>query len=165
MLIAGTGHRPNKLGGYENKSSVELFATVILKQKKIFIEDPSYIISGMALGWDQALCVAAISLNIPFEAAIPFKGQDKMWPQSSRDFYEYLLSKAHKITYVGTPGYSTKKMNDRNIYMVDQVKLHNGAMLTLWDGSKGGTYNCIQYAIKQSVLIHHAWSYWINPLF
>ena len=63
MIVAGTGHRPNKLGGYNNESFLKLvnIAEDALKQMEV-----TEVISGMALGWDMALAQAAINLNIPF---------------------------------------------------------------------------------------------------
>jgi len=37
-------------------------------------------------------------------------------------------------------------MNDRNEWMVD----NSDYVIAVHDGSKGGTYNCIQYAKKNS---------------
>ena len=50
-VFAATGHRPNKLGGYAPKIAADLvkLATIFLNLRK-----PNKVISGMALGWDQA---------------------------------------------------------------------------------------------------------------
>lgn len=141
MIIAGTGHRPNKLGGYSPEATRKLYniAHTWLTDNK-----PSHVISGMALGWDMALANAAISCAIPFTAAIPFEGQESMWPKASQDFYNHLLSKANTIIDVCSPGYAAWKMQKRNEWMVDNCD----TLLALWNGTNGGTANCVNYAIK-----------------
>src|SRR6478609_5888932 len=94
MIIAGTGHRPDKLGGYENRTRLALggLATEYLAQKR-----PDLVISGMALGWDQALAGAAVALEIPFLAIIPFEGQERKWPEDARARYKRLLAAATEV--------------------------------------------------------------------
>ena len=41
---------------------------------------PDAVISGMALGWDQAVARATADLGIPWVAAITFEGQESKWP-------------------------------------------------------------------------------------
>ena len=52
MIICGTGHRPNKLGGYTQAAQLKLYnvAVEVLEELK-----PTTVISGMAIGWDQAV--------------------------------------------------------------------------------------------------------------
>lgn len=139
MVIAGTGHRPEKLGGYTNDAFLKLvkIATEWLKENK-----PDKVISGMAMGWDQALALASVRLNIPLICAIPFKGQERQWSSSVQKFYNKLLDKASEVVYVSPSGYSSKKMQIRNEWMVDNCNV----ILAMWDGSPGGTGNCIKYA-------------------
>jgi uncharacterized phage-like protein YoqJ len=140
MIVAGTGHRPDKLGGYSQQAFDKLvsIATYFLQARK-----PELVISGMALGWDQALAEAAIQQNIPFDAYIPFVGQESMWPRQSQEKYHNLLAKARKVIVCSEGGYSSFKMAVRNRKMVDAadtiVAMYNGDIT-------GGTANCIEYA-------------------
>lgn len=143
MIIAGTGHRPNKLGGY----GVEAFNKLV-KIAEDYIKSLDIkptIISGMALGWDQALAQAAINMECNLIAYIPFEGQEAMWPKKSQTYYKYLLDKCNNKVYCSNPGYSARKMQKRNEDMVDNCDI----VLALYDGTVGGTYNCIKYATKQ----------------
>lgn len=72
-IICGTGHRPDKLGGYSNEVTQKLIRVCRFGLEKL---QPSLVISGMALGYDQALAEAAIELKIPFHAYCPCYGQD-----------------------------------------------------------------------------------------
>lgn len=142
VILAGTGHRPDKIsGGYSEVARVRLvdFAEIILRETK-----PDRVVSGMALGWDQALVEAALRLNIPFVAALPFGGQELTWPTASQERYRELLKKAVTIKLVCEGGYASWKYQLRNEYLVTSCHL----LVALWDGSDGGTANCVKYAKK-----------------
>jgi uncharacterized phage-like protein YoqJ len=96
----------------------------------------------MALGFDQDLAYVSIEMAIPFIAAVPFVGQERIWPQEAKDFYNQLLSVAESIVIVSPGEYSVDKMQARNEWMVD----HCSILIACWDGSKGGTGNCVKYA-------------------
>jgi uncharacterized phage-like protein YoqJ len=89
-------------------------------------------------------------------AAIPFLGQETAWPAISVDLYNSLLTEP-KIEryYVCEPGYHPQKMQIRNEWMVDNCD----KLIAIWDGSKGGTGNCVRYAKKAGREIIR-----INPL-
>lgn len=63
--MAGTGHRPDKLGGYGAGVSSRL---VDLARAALLRCRPNEVMSGMALGWDTALALGAIELGIPLTA-------------------------------------------------------------------------------------------------
>lgn len=148
MIFAGTGHRPNKLGGYSVEVNQKLLALALNN-----LEGCTKVISGMALGWDQALAHAARMKGIPFIAAVPFFGQESAWPQASQDSYHQLLKAADDVVYVCDKGYAPWKMQIRNEWMVD----HCDTVLALWDGSPGGTGNCMKYAQKVNKPIKNVW--------
>lgn len=139
MIISVTGHRPDKLGGYSDKVFSKL---VSLAEQVLDKYNPEKVLTGMALGWDQAVAQACINKNIDFIACVPFLGQEGNWPEESQIKYKQLLSRASEIIYVSDPGFSAEKMQIRNEYMVD----HSDLLIALWNGSKGGTKNCIDYA-------------------
>lgn len=139
MIISGTGHRPTKLGGYGQAAFDRL---VEIAKRALQELDVKSVISGMALGWDQALAQAAIELDIPFTAAIPFTGQENRWPYSSRITYAQILEHAAEVVIVSSGGYSAYKMQLRNQWMVNNSNL----ILAMWNGSSGGTNNCLNYA-------------------
>lgn len=150
MIIAGTGHRPDKLGGYSKEVNVKL---VGLAADQIIKLQPKLVISGMALGWDQALANAALLCNVPFHAYIPFVNQDLRWPLASKVEYHDLLSHASKVKVCSEGEYAIWKMQKRNEDMVNNCDL----LLALWDGSNGGTGNCIGYANRKGTKILNVW--------
>jgi uncharacterized phage-like protein YoqJ len=151
MIIAGTGHRPDKLGGYSENAHNNL---VRLAEHWIARNKPRGVISGMALGWDQALAEASIHAHVPLLAAVPFKGQEMMWPEASRLRYNQIMSMASKIEIVSEGGYAAYKMQIRNEWMVNNSDL----LLALWNGSRGGTANCLKYAKSKNREIYNLWN-------
>lgn len=141
MIVAFTGHRPDKLGGYKlpNDTYIKVCRDIDWLLKEL---NPEKVISGMALGVDQWAANIAYKLGIPFVAAIPFEGQELAWPEASQKTYRILRKLASEEVIVSSGGYSADKMQIRNIWMVDNCD----SLIAVWDGSKGGTGNCVEYA-------------------
>lgn len=154
-VLAGTGHRFDKLGGYSSETHTRL---IFLARWSIEKYHPTLIISGMAPGWDQALATAAVELGIPFTAAVPFIGQENRWPRLSIEKYRALLAKARNVVIVSEGGYAAWKMQRRNEWMANNAD----AMLALWNGSDGGTANCLRYARDAGKPVHHVWDEWMR---
>lgn len=153
MIISGTGHRSAKLGGYSDEAFNLLvrIATFWLEENK-----PDKVISGMAMGWDMALAQATINKNIPLICAVPFRGQESMWSKQTQKQYFDILNLSNEIVYVSKPGYSPKKMQIRNEWMVD----NSDVILAMWDGTKGGTFNCLEYAKNKQKTIINLYDKW-----
>ena len=153
MILAGTGHRPSKLGGYGDHVEHRLLQ---LARDELSILKPAKIISGMALGWDQALAQAAIDLNIPFDAYVPFVGQELTWPINTRTRYNLLCRAAANVIITSAGLYAPWKMLVRNERMVDA----SDHVLAIWDGTSGGTAHCIRYATLKRKPVTNCWSRW-----
>jgi len=153
MIVAFTGHRPEKLGGYKlpNDTYIRVCQKIDAALKEL---KPEKVITGMALGVDQWAASIAHKLGIPFLAAIPFEGQENAWPESSRVTYRLLRKLAAEEVIVSQGGYSVDKMQVRNIWMVDNCT----NLIAVWDGTKGGTGNCVEYAKSANREI-----YYIDP--
>lgn len=146
-IIAGTGHRPQKLGNeWEGKGPISEF--IIEQVQKIIDEKkPARIISGMALGFDTILAELAIKNNIPLTAAIPFEGQESRWNEKAKKkYFEILNNPLTTKKYVCEPGYAPYKMQKRNQWMVDECTV----LIAVWDGTEGGTGNCVKYATSEA---------------
>ena len=150
MIIAATGHRPNKLGGYSEEVHARLRRVA---REYLALSTVTEAVSGMALGWDTAFAEEAFDLGIPLVAAVPFEGQESMWPEGSRYRYRNLLRVASRVVIVSRGGYSADKMQDRNEWMVDYCH----QLCALWDGSHGGTANCVRYATALLRPIDNVW--------
>lgn len=156
MIIAGTGHRPDEIGGYTNDAYLKIVKIAYDFLKKNYAEI-DVVISGGAQGWDMALADAARRLRIPYLMAIPFVGQEKVWPEIgtySQEFYNNLKTEAHEIHIICKGGYEPYKMQVRNEWMVNNADM----ILAMWNGEKsGGTFNCIEYAEKKKKKIINLW--------
>lgn len=147
MIVSFTGHRPTKLGGYNTPNRTYSY---IMQELRRTLQElkPDKAISGMALGWDQWAAQTCIDLHIPFVAAIPFAGQDKVWPQSSKDIYKRLLQEAAEVVVVCEGSYTAQKMQIRNEWMCDKSDILIACFIK--NEKNGGTFNCMQYAKKQN---------------
>lgn len=115
--------------------------------------------TGMALGVDQLFALVVLELknkghNITLEAAIPCQNHCGRWPASSQKLWQDIVDACDKVTLVTDAPYQPWMMQKRNEYMVDNANL----ILAIWDGSNGGTANCVHYAQDKGKAI-----YQINP--
>ena len=147
MRIAVTGHRPDKLGGYNNLEAHK----AIRRHMRAFLEQAPDVelalISGGALGIDQFWMEVGIFLGLSVIAALPFEGFDRKWPATSRRKLDKLLDHCDEVLYVCEPGYHPNKLQKRNEWMVDNCS----ALVAYWNGTPGGTANCLDYAGVQGV--------------
>ncbi|HEU0298858.1 MAG TPA: SLOG family protein [Longimicrobium sp.] len=161
MIIAGTGHRPHKLriGALNGYHPAVLSRLTDLARAALQRRSPTLILSGMALGWDTALVQASLDLGIPFDAYLPFAGQELRWPTPAQRRYHELLAKARRVIVVSEGGYEVEKMHFRNTRMVDDSDF----LLALWDGfPKGGTFRCVEYANQVNRAHDNLWRFWIR---
>lgn len=169
-ILSATGHRPNKLGGYdtETKDGLVSFAELVIMEWQ-----PEKIISGVALGWDMAIATAAINCGIDLVCAVPFRDQWKRWTSDDIKAYQEILKKADQIVYVdelegyecsevSIGKYHIEKMQLRNKWMVD----NSDGILALWNATPGGTKNCVDYAKTRYDFpkdkIIYLWESWSN---
>lgn len=169
--ICFTGHRPNKLGGYDWKSEKNIAIMKKLKKvinlviKKYNINDSFNFIFGGALGIDQMAFYIIQRLKekykkentiiISTEIAIPFQKQSNKWEENDIKRYNKQIKQADQVIYVDNlnkyaipnyikDNYYPIKMKKRNMYMVDKSDI----IIAVWNGSFSGSANCINYANK-----------------
>ena len=176
LTVAFSGHRPNNknLGGYDWHSPKN---ELIMKKLKFTIvnlinckeEKEVTFITGGALGIDQMAfdIVEDIKLNPPIQLkyinikqilAMPFKNQDAKWfnPLDIDELkHEQCVADAvvlvdkldrYKIKGYQEDIYYPAKMQKRNEWMIDNCDI----LIAVWDGSRGGTCNCVKYCKKQN---------------
>ena len=114
----------------------------------------------MALGVDTVFALAVLELkgegyDIKLRCAIPCLNHSDNWfNQADKDRYNRILQSADYVDIVTNQPYKPYLMQVRNEYMVNKSDL----VLSVWDGSKGGTANCINYAKSKNKAIYN-----INP--
>jgi uncharacterized phage-like protein YoqJ len=120
--------------------------------KQILIEENcTEAITGMALGVDTVFALAVLELkdkgyNIKLHCAIPCLNHSSKWFEESVVLYKEILDKADVVKFVTEQPYQVWMMQKRNEYMVNRAD----KVIAVWDGSKGGTGNCVAYAKKQN---------------
>lgn len=144
MILAFTGHRPNKLGGYTIPNKTQQWVWERIREE-LEVLWPDKAITGMAQGVDQWAAQICLIMGIPYVAAIPFVGQESLWPEKAQKDWKFLLQNAAESIVVSEGGYAVEKMQIRNKWMVD----HCDVLLAVWDGTAGGTANCVRYAEKK----------------
>ena len=132
MIMAVTGHRPQRLKGQQ-----KLIKKWAIEQLTYF--HPSAIYNGMAQGADQIIAIAAKELGIPIICCYPFPKQ-----------YFYPIERwimENNQTIFTSHNYSKESYYIRDCYMVD----HADMLLCVWDGvGGGGTFLTRNYAIKKN---------------
>lgn len=173
MIIAVTGHRPKNFGKGDNsiydihhatnvkigramREFILMRAGYNAETKEFSSTEPIRLVSGMALGVDTIWALVALKLKSQFpgkfelECAIPHANHGNKWSQVDKKRYVDILSKADHVEHVSKEPYSAYLMQKRNEYMVNLAD----EVLAIWDGSKSGTGNCVNYAMKKGVPVY-----------
>ena len=145
-----SGHRPQKLGGFDESRPLILSIKKALEDEiDLALRDGiTTFISGGALGVDTWFAEIVLSKTARLIIARPFPSQDSRWPEISRQRFRSILSKAEVVDVSPDP-YQVWKMDVRNRWMVD----HSSRLIAVFDGTSGGTANCVNYAKKQNCSI------------
>lgn len=161
--IALTGHRPNKLYGYnlnhpKYKELQLILETIIekaLTRNQIVVGH-----SGLALGADTIWSKAIFAMKtkypdrVKFHAEIPMMTQSDVWfKQSDKDYWQYQIDNAdmssvydsefsqYKETHTEQESKyrAIKALDKRNKGMME----HADVVIAVYDGTKGGTRNAV----------------------
>lgn len=154
--IALTGHRPQKLAGFDLANPYyqrlhDRLLQEIINTINGYPDSTIWCHSGMALGADTVWGFAILNAKklspkrVKLHAEIPMMTQPDTWfNQGDRTNWQTLYSASDAIT-VYNQVYASQTMQKRNIGMIN----HANKLIALWDGSASGTKNAIDYAIKQ----------------
>ena len=149
--VCFTGHKPNKLFGYDitNQAYLPIRANIRAKLLELLQKDAEMTaISGCALGIDTIaieVCEELIQqgYNIKILLACPCKNQGKLWSTKDKLKLDNFIAKYPHIFI--SDEYTMTCMQERNIYMVN----NSDVVIAVWDGTNGGTANCVRYVQKK----------------
>lgn len=148
MKVAFTGHRPNKLVGNYDSNSVgrrKLRDLIAAKLWELHEVTPiTMVITGGALGVDQDAARVAYIKSLPFAVYAPCIHHESKWNSRDQTSYKRMCSLATDYRPSNEP-YSARGMQKRNEAMVNDCDI----LIAVWDGSSGGTANCVRYAKSQ----------------
>lgn len=156
-----TGHRPQKLFGYNvNEEGNQLIVSALSQLIESAIKkDVKTFITGMALGIDQwaadiVLSYKEVYPDIKLIAAVPHKGHGDNWKGIlSKIKRDSILESCDEVVMVSNEPYTNWCMQKRNEYMVNR----SDYIIAVWDGTSGGTGNCVKYAekVKKPIVCLH----------
>ena len=155
MILAFAGHRPEKLPWGNDETDPRCIA---LKQQIKFAierlagEGYDTFLCGMARGCDFYFAEAVLELGYRLEAYLPCPSQTDRWSDADRARQTAILLKCNAV-YMVEPAYSPGCMLRRNQRMVDNCD----ALLTVFDGSPGGTGAAIDYARRRGRSVRGLW--------
>ncbi len=133
MKVMITGHRPERLGGYDENNPVakRIKTELSMQLELLLLEDPKIeIITGLAQGVDTWFAEIGLEKNIPIYAYIPFTGQESKWPKKSQERYREILAKCKVAKIISQEG-SKNAFLQRNDAMVHDADM----AIAVWDGS------------------------------
>lgn len=157
MIIAATGHRPDKFPcGYKQHDPWLLSLKTRLMD---WFDCNRYqidgVITGLALGWDMMVADTALQFNLLLHSYIPFPGQENSWPDKSKKHYNYLLNKSSNVILVSN-SYAPGAYHKRDRAIVDNADV----VIALLSNTKesSGTLYTVNYAAKKNKQIFHFWN-------
>lgn len=154
-----TGHRPSKLKGYSPKDNKQLLWEIHnCCEYLIRYQDVSIFINGVALGVDQWSAKIVLKLkekypHIKLISAVPCLEHSSKWTENSKIDWQDIIDKSDEVKYVTEEKFTPYCMELRNRWMVDKSDI----VVAVWDGSAGGTNNCVQYATKNKKRVINLW--------
>lgn len=156
--VALTGHRPDRLAGYDMSHPFyrvlhqELSSRV---QALLGQHQQLELRSGLALGADTIWAQVGLQLReqhpgrIQVAGYLPFPGQAGRWPKSSRDTWAQIRHNLDR-EHICAESYSPSVMHRRNAVLIQGADL----LLALWDGKPtGGTASTVRLARAQNTLV------------
>ena len=160
MVCAFSGHRPEKLpwGGDERDARCAALKLQIFRAaEQAYRDGYSEFACGMARGCDLYFFDAVALLRAGFPdirvtAWLPCPDQAARWNATDRARHEAALSQCDRIVTV-EPAYSPGCMLRRNRAMIDACS----RLITVYDGSGGGTGAAVDYAERRGVDINPIW--------
>jgi len=147
-----TGHRPPKLGGWDEDNPTAAAVRDWLRKKvaQKALEGAWAFVSGGALGTDQWGAEAVLDRGLQLTMAIPCDDYCSRWPQPSQDKFKAILLRAASVEIVCPGPYASYKNIVRDEWMVS----HSKQVIAVFDGTeKGGTWQTIKAARKAKLPI------------
>lgn len=157
MNVCFTGHRPSEFGGWDIDCPINVQNWLEEYIDKIIkLKGNVTFISGAAQGVDQWAADIVIrkkenNPNVKLTMAIPYYDFGRNWPEKAKKRLEEINENADQIVFVHKGNWNNNNylLQLRNEWMVD----HSQVVLAVWNGSLGGTRNCVMYAMRQEVPI------------
>jgi uncharacterized phage-like protein YoqJ len=135
-LVLVGGHRPDRLGGYEpNPQSAAVRERIEgALRAMVEVDGPLTVVSGLRLGAEQLGAEAALALELPLVAVLPFPNPDAPWPADSRRWFADVLAAADVAVTLEAKEPPTKQLAGAAIGRRDAWLARNvDAAVVVWD--------------------------------
>ncbi len=153
-IVAFTGHRPDKLGGYnQNPTAAYVKQRLTAAVRWALSQGAEWFITGGALGVDTWAAEEVLRQGGKLCLAQPFEGFTSRWREEQIQRFEQIRQTADYVHTVSDSA-SKEAFLERNKWMVDKADV----IIAVWDGSPGGTAYTVDYAKKQGKKV-----YVVNP--
>ncbi len=143
-----TGHR--NIDGTTLQALSQLLDNVL---DRLIADGVTVFRTGGAVGFDTLAALKilerrAICPSISLELWLPCRNQTDGWGERSREYYDYILSKADRVEYV-REHYVKGCMLERNRHLVDGSQFCIGYCVS----ERGGSAYTLNYAKKKGVRV------------
>lgn len=143
-----TGHRK-----IEGRYVVSLNEAIKQRLEELIAEGYTVFRAGGAIGFDTMAALNVLLMRkkygfVRLELYLPCRDQDKMWNDSDKRIYDFVLKNADSITYV-SESYSPYCMFKRNRALVDGSELCLAFCKS--SSSSGGSVYTVNYAKEKGV--------------
>jgi uncharacterized phage-like protein YoqJ len=160
MVCTFAGHRPEKLPWHNDETDprcVALKVQIARAVEAAWHDGFTEFLCGMARGCDFYFFDAVAQLrerapNIYIEAILPCRSQSERWSEANQRRYRDALAACDLVIY-NESEYSEGCMLRRNYAMIDRAQ----RIITVYDGSGGGTGSAVLYAGRHGVEIKPIW--------
>jgi uncharacterized phage-like protein YoqJ len=156
VILAVTGHRPPRLGGYRLPNAVFEAVMRSLDEQLLRLQ-PTAVYTGMALGVDQWAADLCAFNDIPYDAILPFEGYEAKWPSESQRVYNQLLEQARNRRFLAPRPPEGANVDGlirmRNRYLVREAD----ALLAVYNRDpRTGTGKTVDFALSMHKPVYFA---------
>ncbi len=160
MVCGFTGHRPHKLpwGNREDDPRCQAVKVILSRRlEEAYEMGCRKFLCGMARGCDLYFAEAVLKLraakpDVQLYALIPCPQQAERWSKGEKERYAYLCTQCDHceiLEQVYTPGCMLRR--NREMLLRSQV------LISIYDGSSGGTGSTVSLAKKRGLTILPVW--------
>lgn len=143
MILMASGHRPKKLGAKLGKDpyGVDALMRLVGVAREALVKlNPTVVVTGGALGWDQAVAIAALQMGLPHWLFI-VEGLGNRWPQASQNVLQRIRDQS-EVVHV-RPVHNNQYVDALMARNSDMLGVSDHVLL-LWNGKSGGTWDVVK---------------------
>jgi len=135
--VAVTGHRPPELGGYDDNPVAarvrQKLAEVVAAKRQLHPD--LVVVTGLGLGAELLAAEAALDVDVPFVAVLPYPDPDGVWPAAARQRFRHVVDQAAATIVVQQKQPATKQLAGAALRRRDQwIARHAHEAIVVWDG-------------------------------